>query len=274
MTSQSLFKVACVQLRTSCDVDQNIEHARDLIYEASRDDVKFIATPEMTHLMEFSGKPLFEKAKSEGEDRGVRAFGALAKELRVWLLIGSLAIRLSDSRITNRSFLFGPDGDIVAKYDKIHMFDVDLDDGESYRESKHYQAGSRAVVAEMPWATIGLTVCYDLRFPYLYRLLAHKGASILAVPAAFTRPTGEAHWHVLLRARAIENGCYVMAPAQGGVHENGRVTYGHSLIVSPWGEILAEAGECPCVISALFDSEKVAKTRGLIPSLKHDRDVE
>ncbi len=271
MTSAAAVQVACVQLRTGQDVDQNIETASTLIRQAAQDGAEFVATPEMTHLMELSGKPLFSKVKYEADDPGVQAFSALAKELGVWLLIGSLAIRLSDDKVANRSFLFRPDGEVEAKYDKIHMFDVDLDDGESYRESKHYQAGGEAIVAELPWGAIGLTVCYDLRFPYLHRMLAHRGASILAVPAAFTKPTGQAHWHILLRARAIENGCYVLAPAQGGIHENGRETYGHSLIIAPWGEILAEGGEDPEIVSAILDLEEVAEARGRIPSLKHDR---
>jgi predicted amidohydrolase len=261
-------------LCTGQDVDENIDRANALIRKAAQGGANFIATPEMTHLMELSGKPLFSKVHYEDDDPGVRAFAGIAKELGVWLLIGSLAIRLSDDKVANRSFLFQPDGEVKAIYDKIHMFDVDLDGGESYRESKHYQAGTQAVIAELPWASIGLTVCYDLRFPYLHRLLAHRGASILAVPAAFTKPTGQAHWHILLRARAIENACYVVAPAQGGVHENGRETFGHSLIISPWGEILAEGGEKPCVISAMLDPGKVAETRGRIPSLNHDRAVE
>lgn len=273
MTSSDKFLAACVQLRTGQDVQHNIDVARDLIGEAAHQGATFVATPEMTHLMELSGKPLFAKVKGEDEDLGVRAFAALAKDLGLWLLIGSLAIRLSDKKVANRSYLFGPDGGIQAMYDKIHMFDVDLAGGESYRESKHYQAGSTPVVAEAPWGKLGLTVCYDLRFPYLHRTLAQSGAEILAVPAAFTKPTGEAHWHVLLRARAIENGCYVVAPAQGGVHDNGRVTYGHSLIVGPWGDILAEAGEEPGVILAEIDLVKVSDARGRIPSLRHDRDL-
>lgn len=265
--------VACVQLRTGRDMTRNIAEVCDLITQAAAAGASFIATPETTHLMELSSKALFAQVQSQDEDPGLRAFRALAKDLSVWLLIGSLAIRLSDQKVANRSFVIDSNGDIVATYDKIHMFDVDLAGGESYRESKNYQAGDQAVMAHLPSAKLGLTICYDLRFPYLYRMLAQAGADIISVPAAFTRPTGEAHWEVLLRARAIETGCFVVAPAQGGTHENGRETYGHSLIVSPWGEVLAEAGTDPGVITAQLDLADVAAARAKIPALQHDRPV-
>ncbi len=265
--------VACVQLRTGRDMTRNIAEACDLITQAAEAGATFIATPETTHLMELSSKALFAQVQSQDEDPGLRAFRALAKELSVSLLIGSLAIRLSDQKVANRSFVIDSNGEIAATYDKIHMFDVDLAGGESYRESKNYQAGDRAVVAQLPSTKLGLTVCYDLRFPYLYRMLAQAGAEIISVPAAFTRPTGEAHWQVLLRARAIETGCFVVAPAQGGTHENGRETYGHSMIVSPWGEVLAEAGTDPGVLHAPLDLSQVAAARAKIPALQHDRSV-
>ena len=197
MSVSDKFLAACVQLRTGQDVKQNIDQASELVRDAARQGAQFIATPEMTHLMELSGKPLFEKAKTEDEDPGVRDFGALAKDLGVWLLIGSLAIRLSEDKVANRSYLFRPDGDIQATYDKIHMFDVDLKGGESYRESKHYQAGSQAVVAETPWGELGMTVCYDLRFPYLHRKLAHEGAAIFLHLGEYT---------VEFRERVVQEG--------------------------------------------------------------------
>lgn len=265
--------VACVQLRTGRDMNRNIAEAGALITQAAEAGATFIATPETTHLMELSSKALFAQVQSEDEDPGLQAFRALAKDLSVSLLIGSLAIRVSDQKVANRSFVIDSNGGIAASYDKIHMFDVDLAGGESYRESRNYQAGDRAVVAHLPSAKLGLTICYDLRFPYLYRMLAQAGVDIISVPAAFTRPTGEAHWEVLLRARAIETGCFVIAPAQGGTHENGRETYGHSMIVSPWGEVLAEAGTDPGVIEAQLDLAQVAAARAKIPALQHDRPV-
>jgi predicted amidohydrolase len=191
--------------------------------------------------------------------------------LGVWLMIGSLAIKVSDTKTANRSFLFDPKGRIEARYDKVHLFDVNLPSGETYRESNTVAPGCEAVVANLPFARIGMSVCYDLRFPQLYRTLAKNGAEILTMPSAFTETTGKAHWHVLLRARAIENGCFVMAPAQGGVHANGRHTYGHSLIVGPWGDILAEGGVDPAVVAAEIDLEEIAAARGRVPSLQHDR---
>jgi predicted amidohydrolase len=208
----------------------------------------------------------------EAHDPAIPVFAALAKELNVWLLIGSLAIKVSDSKTANRSFLIGPDGRVTTRYSKIHLFDVDLAGGESYRESSTVAGGDAAVLAETPWGKIGLSVCYDIRFPRLYRALAQKGAFAFTAPSAFTVPTGQAHWHVLLRARAIENGAFMIAPAQGGTHANGRKTYGHSLIVDPWGTVLAEAGTEPCVIFAEIDPALSQEARAKIPSLQHDRD--
>ena len=192
----------------------------------------------------------------------------------IYIHIGSLAIKLSADRAVNRSFLIDPKGEIAARYDKIHMFDVDLADGESYRESRNYRPGESAVLADLPWGRLGLTICYDLRFPALYRALAEAGATMLAIPSAFTKQTGEAHWHVLMRARAIENGCFVFAAAQGGKHENGRETYGHSLIVDPWGRIIAEGGTEPGVVMAEIDPAEVTNARARIPSLQHGRRFE
>ena len=270
----SAFRAACVQLRSSDDVEENIRTACDLIREAKGQGADFIATPENTTLMAVDGGAKLDKSFSEERDPALPCFRALAEELRIWLLIGSLAIKVSDSKTANRSFLIDPKGRIAARYDKIFLFDVDLPSGETYRESNTVAGGSTAVVADLPWGKLGLSICYDLRFPQLYRKLAHSGAVMLAVPSAFTETTGKAHWHVLLRARAIENGAFVIAPAQGGTHANGRQTYGHSLIVAPWGEILAEASTEPCVITAEIDPTAAINARARVPSLRHDRDFD
>ena len=269
----NVFRAACVQMRSGVDAATNVETATALIREAKGLGASFIATPEVTVLFEAESDRLFAKVHVEDEDPSLLALRNTAKELGVWLLIGSMAIKVGERQCANRSFLIGPDGAIRASYDKIHMFDVDLPNGEMYRESRNFRRGERAVVADMPWGRLGLSICYDLRFPQLYRALAHAGASFLTIPAAFTHTTGKAHWHVLQRARAIETGCFVIAPAQGGIHPNGRHTYGHSLIVAPWGEILAEAGEDPCVITAEIDPAKVAEARQRIPALTHDRPI-
>jgi deaminated glutathione amidase len=267
----SRFLAACVQLRSSDDVDGNIRTASALIREARKAGADFIATPENTTLMAPDGGAKLELSRTEDKDPALPVFSALAEELGVWLLIGSLAIKVSETKTANRSFLINPRGTIAARYDKIHMFDVDLPSGEQYRESNTVAGGSVAVAADLPWGRIGLSICYDLRFPHLYRSLAKAGAFALTVPSAFTETTGKAHWHVLLRARAIENGAFVIAPAQGGMHANGRRTYGHSLIVSPWGEILAEAETEPGIIIAEIDPAASADARIRIPSLRHDR---
>jgi len=208
---------------------------------------------------------------AEAQDPALPVFAELAKELHVWLLIGSLHIKVSETKTVNNSYLFAPDGSIAGRYTKIHLFDVTVASGESYRESSTVEAGHRAVVADTEFGPIGLSVCYDLRFPQLYRSLAQKGAFAFTIPSSFTVPTGDAHWHVLLRARAIENGAFVIAPAQGGTHVNGRKTYGHSLIVSPWGEVLAEAGTDPGVIYADIDPKLSKQAREKVPSLQHSR---
>jgi len=267
------FTAACVQMRTGKDIDHNIEAASAFIREAAARGAQFIATPETTSLMELGAKKLFANIVEEKDDRALKAFRALAAELDVHLLIGSLAVRVAADKAANRSFLISGQGKVIVRYDKIHMFDVDLGNGETYAESKNYQPGERTVLATLPWGKIGLTVCYDLRFPHLYRQLAHAGASFLSVPSAFTQQTGEAHWEVLLRARAIETGCFVFAPAQGGVHENGRETFGHSMIVDPWGVVLAQADQDPCVVTAEIDLAKVHEARAKVPSLTHDRAI-
>src|SRR6202035_479213 len=212
---------------------------------------------------------LFASIADEERDPTLAALREAARKLSIYIHIGSLAIKASPDKAANRSFLIDRRGDVIARYDKIHMFDVDLAGGESYRESNNFRAGELAVVADLPWGRLGLTVCYDLRFPALYRALAEAGASFLAIPAAFTRQTGEAHWHVLQRARAIENGCFVLAAAQGGTHENGRDTFGHSLVVDPWGRIIAEGGTEPGVIFAEIDPAEITAARSRVASLSH-----
>ena len=266
------FRVGLVQMCTGRSVEKNLADAGELIREAARQGAQYVQTPEITTLMEPERTRLFAAIRPEEGNAAISHFRALARELGIWLHVGSMAVLLGSGKIANRALLISPSGEIEARFDKIHMFDVDLAGGESYRESKNYQAGDTAVLADLPWGTLGITVCYDLRFPHLYRALAKAGADFLAIPSAFTRPTGEAHWHVLMRARAIENGCFVFAAAQAGKHESGRETYGHSLIVSPWGEVLAEAdGVHPSVIVADVELADVQQARQRIPSLQHDR---
>ena len=228
----------------------------------------------MTNIMEVKRERLFSTIVAEAQDTSLATLRELARKLGIYVHVGSLAIKASHDRAANRAFLIDPRGEIAARYDKIHMFDVDLSGGESYRESRTYRPGELAVLADLPWGRLGVTICYDLRFPALYRALAEAGATMLAIPSAFTKQTGEAHWHVLNRARAIENGCFVFAAAQGGKHENGRETFGHSLIVDPWGRILAEGGTEPGVVMAEIDIGDVAKARARIPSLEHGRRFE
>lgn len=266
------FKAACVQLRASRDIAANVAVAVALINEAADAGARFISTPENTSLIESNRELLFQKAVAEEDDTALAAFRAVAASRKIWLLVGSLPIKLAADQLANRSFLISPDGVVTARYDKIHMFDVDLGGAESYRESKNFKPGTKAVIADLPWGRLGMTICYDLRFPHLYRTLAKAGASFLTIPSAFTKPTGQAHWHVLMRARAIECGAYVFAAAQGGTHETGRETYGHSLIVAPWGEIIAEAGVETGFIMADIDPAAVAEARTRVPSLTHDRD--
>ena len=264
-------KVACIQMRSGVDVGPNIAAASDLIRAAAARGAELIATPEMTSLLDREPGAVYAKSSSEAADPALAAFRKLAAELKVWLLAGSLPIRAEAPRCANRSFLIDPGGEVNASYDKIHMFDVQLNAANVYRESDSFVAGSQGVLAKLPEALLGMTVCYYVRFPDLYRQLAQAGAQVIAIPAAFTRMTGEAHWHVLLRARAIETGCFIIAPAQGGKHEDGRETFGHSLIIDPWGVILAEGGTEPGVIAATLDLDKVAEVRGKIPSLSAGR---
>ncbi len=265
------FRLACVQVNAGNQMAANIEAAAGLARAAHGDGADFIAFPECVAMMEMGRAAVLAQARPEKTHPALAAFCDLARDLKVWLLSGSLSVRLPGDKVGNRSFLIGDDGLIQARYDKIHMFDVDLEDGESYRESATYQPGAAAMLAETPWGRLGMTVCYDLRFPQLYRDLSKAGASMLAVPSAFTRPTGQAHWEVLLRARAIENAAYVFAPAQCGEHPHGRLTHGHSLIVDPWGVVLADGGDAPGYIIAEIDPAKVDEVRRSLPSLTHDR---
>lgn len=270
-TSATVFKAACIQMTSGRDIAGNLALAGDLIRQAASGGAKLVMTPENTTIIEPDRKLALEKAPTEAQHPGLPLFADLAREQAIWLLIGSMPVKLESGKLANRSFLFGPDGKVKARYDKIHVFDVDLPNGEVYRESATVQPGDLAVVAETPWGGLGMTICYDLRFAYLHRALAQAGAVFLTVPAAFTVPTGEAHWHVLLRARAIETGCFVFAPAQCGTHAEGRRTYGHSLIIAPWGEILADAGAEPGIITADIDTAKVLEGRHAVPALRHDR---
>ena len=272
MTGPAPFTAACVQLRSSGDVVENIRVTSELIREAASGGARFIATPENTNIMAQNNSAKLAATFDEALDPSLPAFSALAKELNVWLSIGSLHIKVSDTKTANRSFLFAPDGSLRARYDKIHLFDSTVASGESYRESAQVEGGHEAVLADTEFGPVGITVCYDLRFPQLYRRLAQKGAFAFTIPSAFTVPTGQAHWHVLLRARAIENGAFVIAAAQSGEHANGRKTYGHSLIVAPWGEVLAEAGTDPGVIFARIYPSLSAEARAKVPNLLHDRD--
>ena len=265
------FNLACVQVSAQGDIDANVAAACHLIREARKAGADLIGLPECVALMEPKRDRVRALAQAEDESGPLAAFCDTARETGAWLLAGTVVVTAEDGRLANRSCLIAPDGSVRARYDKIHMFDVDLPGGESYRESATYRPGAAAVTAALPWGTLGMTVCYDLRFPQLYRALAHAGADFISVPSAFTRQTGTAHWHVLLRARAIECGAFVFAPAQCGEHPGNRLTYGHSLVVAPWGEILVDGGEAPGFFMAAIDTAKVAAARRAIPALNHDR---
>ena len=271
MSQAESFTVACVQVNAGNDMAENTAVAVDMVRQARAAGADFITTPENLTMMEHGSKETRAKAMEEGSHGALKTLSELAAELEAWLLIGSLGIRAGGNGVANRSFLVAPDGTIAGRYDKIHMFDVDLANGEVYRESESFQPGEQAVLAATPWGPLGLTVCYDVRFGHLYRALAQAGASFITVPAAFTKVTGEAHWHVLLRARAIETGCYIFAPAQCGTHPGERATFGHTLVVDPWGEVLADGGEEPGIVTARIDPAKVAAARAMIPALRHDR---
>jgi predicted amidohydrolase len=273
-TTPATFKAALIQMRSGMTPAANVDAAARMIDEAKTAGADYVQTPEMTNIMDVQRERFFATIQEEDADASLAAFRELARKHRIFVHVGSLAIKVAPEKAANRGFLINPKGDIAARYDKIHMFDVDLAGGESYRESRNYRPGEIAINADLPWGRLGVTICYDLRFPALYRALAEAGATMLAIPSAFTKQTGEAHWHVLMRARAIENGCFVLAAAQGGKHENGRETFGHSLIVDPWGRILAEGGTEPGVVMAEIDLAAVAKARARIPSLQHGRRFE
>jgi predicted amidohydrolase len=274
MNGGSTFRVGLIQMRSGRTPQANIDAAAKLIGDAKTGGADYVQTPEMTNIMEASREKLFAAIVPEENDATLATFRELARALGIFVHVGSLAVKASADKAVNRSFLIDRRGEIVARYDKIHMFDVDLKGGESYRESRSYRPGELAVLSDLPWGRLGLTICYDLRFPALYRALAEAGATFLAIPSAFTRQTGEAHWHVLMRARAIENGSFVFAAAQGGDHENGRATFGHSLVVDPWGRVIAEGGSEPGVIFADVDPAEVATARARVPSLQHGRRFE
>ena len=266
-------RVACLQMRSGVIPQDNFEVMSAYVRKAAAQGASFIATPEMTGLLQRKPKLFWEAVKSQDQDSLIPAYGALAAELGVTLLIGSHAVKVGDKRAGNRAFVFGPDGALIASYDKIHLFDVDLGRGNSWRESALFDAGARAVTAQVGGATLGLSICYDVRFAHLYTALARSGAQIIAVPAAFTVPTGQAHWEVLLRARAIETGSFILAPAQSGDHDDGRSTYGHSMIINPWGEIIAEREEDGAgLIFADLDLEEVTRARAKIPAWSLDKD--
>jgi deaminated glutathione amidase len=268
----SELRVGLVQLRTPATQAAALSHATPLVRQAAGEGAEFILTPECTNMVQRDRAKSAQIITTPENDACVQGLSELAGELKVWLLIGSALVKRPDGATANRSMLIGPDGVVFATYDKIHMFDVDLPTGESVRESEAFAPGAEAIVARTPWGGVGLTICYDMRFPYLYRALAKSGATILTAPAAFTRPTGEAHWEVLLRARAIENGAFVLAPAQGGTHEDGRGTWGHSIVVGPWGEVLARAdNDEPGVIMATLDLEAAPRARKAIPALANER---
>jgi predicted amidohydrolase len=265
------FKAACVQLNSGNDMAANLGAAADGVRAAARQGAQFIMLPEYAALLDGSGRVMRENSYPEAGHPALPAFQALARETRAWLLVGSLTVKVDGEQMANRSYLLSADGGIAAQYDKIHMFDVTLPSGKVIRESSAYRPGDRAVIAATPWGPLGMTVCYDLRFPHLYRALAQAGAIFLAVPSSFQRETGVAHWHTLLRARAIENLSYVFAPAMCGDHPGGRMTYGHSLIIDPWGKIVAELGDEPGIAIAEINADEVARVRGMLPALEHDR---
>jgi len=265
------FKAACVQLNSGNDLAANLRVAETAIRSAAASGAQLIMLPEYAAMMDGSGRVMRENSPAEDGHPALDRFRVLARETKAWLLVGSLTIKVDDERMVNRSYLLSITGEIAARYDKIHMFDCTLPSGKVIRESSAYRPGEAAVIAPTPWGPLGMTICYDLRFPQLYRALAQAGALFLAVPSSFQRETGVAHWHALLRARAIENLSYVFAPAMCGEHPSSRTTYGHSLIIDPWGKVLAELGDEPGIALADIDVERVAKVRGMLPSIEHDR---
>ena len=268
------FTAACIQLNSKRTLAEDVPSIIEYVDLAIAKNADLILLPECTGMMEPDQNLLKNKAPFENEHPILPIISQKASESETFILIGSLAIRLENNKIANRSYLFNSRGEVIATYDKIHLFDVKLNDGQFYQESAVYQPGDKAVTAKIPWGTIGLTICYDVRFPHIYRKLAKANSHFIAIPSAFTKTSGEAHWHVLQRARAIETGCFILAPAQCGIHADNRQTYGHSLIVDPWGKVLADGGEQPGIITAEIDFSEVAAARQKIPSLSHDRNFD
>jgi len=266
-----IFRVACLQTQSGNDLDANFSTLRTMTRDAAAGGAQFVMSPEYVLMMDGSGRTMRERALPADGGAVLSGLCALSRELGIWTLVGSLTLRVDDERMVNRSYLIDAQGGIVASYDKIHMFDCTLPDGKVIRESSAYQPGECAVIANTPWGALGMTVCYDLRFPHLYRTLAKAGAQYLTIPSSFQRQTGKVHWHTLIKARAIENACFVFAPAMCGEHPGNRSTYGHTLIVDPWGEILADGGEAPGIVYADIDPASVDRVRRMIPSLHHDR---
>ena len=270
--SDRVLKVACIQPSSGQDMTENLRVACELVREAESEGAKLIALPENVALMDHRTEQVQAQATAVENHPAILAFGEIARETGAWIIAGSVGAVASDGRIANCATLINDQGVIAARYDKIHMYDVDLPNGEVYRESEAFRPGDKAIVAQTPWGGLGMTVCYDLRFPQLYRALAHVGAEIISIPAAFTKVTGEIVWHVLNRARAIESAAFVLSPCMWGSHSGGRTTYGHSLIIDPWGTVLADAGEGVGFVSAEIDLTDVAKARASIPALRHDRE--
>jgi predicted amidohydrolase len=270
-----MLKVGIVQTRTGLDQEANARSLAESAAGLADEGAQIIFTPEMCGLLDRDSARLKATARTEADDPALEALSALARARGIAIAVGSLAIRdpqaSPEGRLANRSFLIGPDGGIAARYDKMHLFDVDLPNGDRYRESASFLSGSQVQLVDLPWGRLGLTICYDLRFPQLHAALACAGAQVIAQPAAFTVPTGEAHWHVLLRARAIETGAFIVAAAQTGRHEDGRETFGHSLVIDPWGHILLDMGAEPGVATVDLDLAKVADARARIPNLRHAR---
>ncbi len=265
------FKAAIVQMRSTTDMKRNLVDATAMIREAASKGATYVQTPEVSNIFEPDKERLKAVTMAEGDDISVHGYSAIAKELNIHLHAGSFALKGETALLANRSLVFGPDGKIMARYDKIHLFDIDLPTGESHRESASYKPGENAVTVQLPDAKLGLAICYDMRFPFLFNALAKAGANVLTAPAAFTVPTGQAHWHVLLRSRAIETGSFMLSAAQGGTHDSGRATYGHSIAISPWGDVLAEANTEPAVLVVDIDVNKSAEMRARIPTLVHAR---
>lgn len=267
--------VACVQMNSGAEMESNLMQAGELIKEAAKEGAEFILTPENTDFMGENRNDTLSRALESHNHPGILFFSQLAKQYGVWLLVGSMKIKQEDGKLANRSFLFRNTGQLAATYDKIHLFDASIPNGETHQESETFNAGDTAVLVSTPWDYVGMSVCYDVRFPYLYREMAKKGARMMSIPAAFTSETGKVHWEVLLRARAIETGSYILAPAQCGSHPGKRKTFGHSMIINPWGKIIQVREEdTPGFIMSKIDLVNVSKARSAIPSLEHDRSYE